>query len=262
MDSRPIGIFDSGIGGLTIWQEIASFLPGESLIYFADQAYFPYGEKSNREIKARAEKICQFLIKKNVKLIVIACNTATVSAIDFLRKKFSLSFIGSEPAIKPATQITKTGVIGVLATRKTVKSRRQKNLIDSLAWGKEVISLDCSELTPLIEKGEIDSPKTLEVLRKYLLPLKRKKIDVLVLACTHYPFLKKQIQNIIGLEVKIIDSGKAIAKQVKRVLEENNLSSDQRKAKKQFFTTGDPKEFQIIANKFLGFPIKVNTVNL
>jgi len=249
MDNRPIGIFDSGIGGLTVLQEIISLLPSESTIYVADQAYFPYGEKTNKEIQKRTEKICQFLIKNKVKLIVVACNTATVAAIDFLRKKFSLPFVGLEPAIKPAAKMTKTGIIGVLVTRRTAKSRRQRKLIEGFAQGKKVVTVDGSELTPLIEAGQ----EVRLVLEKLLLPLKKLRVDVLVLGSTHYPFLKKQIQAIMGPRVKIIDSGKAVAKQVKRVLKENNLLSSQGKGKRLFFTT---------ATTPLGFPIKASQLKL
>lgn len=260
MDNRPIGIFDSGIGGLTVWKEIVSFLPSESIIYFADQAYFPYGEKSNKEIQKRINKICQFLIKKNVKLIVVACNTATVAAISFLRRKFSLPFVGVEPAIKPATAVTKTGVIGVLATKITVASQRQRELIKKFAQGKKVISVDCSELTPLIEEGKLYSKRTIQVLKKYLLPLKRENIDVLVLGSTHYSFLKKQIQDIVRPDVKIIDSGKAVARQIKRLLEESNLLSNQEEGKRTFFTTADPKKFQALVANLLSFSIMAERI--
>lgn len=254
MNNRPIGIFDSGIGGLTVWKEITTLLPGESLIYLAGQAYFPYGEKSNREIQERVEKICRFLIKNKVKLIVVACNTATVAAIDFLRKKFSLPFIGLEPAIKPAAKMTKTGIIGVLVTRRTAKSRRQRKLIEGFAQGKKVVTVDGSELTPLIEAGQ----EARLVLEKLLLPLKKLGVDALVLGSTHYPFLKKQIQDIMGPGVKIIDSGQAVARQVRRVLEESNLLSNQEKGKRTFFTTANPSKFQTLATSLLGFPVKAS----
>ncbi len=234
MDDRSIGIFDSGIGGLTVLQEIIALLPSESTIYVADQAHFPYGEKTSKEIQKRTEKICRFLMKKNVKLIVVACNTATVAAVDFLRKRFPLPFVGLEPAIKPAAKMTKTNIIGVLVTRRTAKSRRQRKLIESFAQGKKVVTVDGSELTPLIEADQ----EARLVIEKLLLPLKKLGVDVLVLGSTHYPFLKKQIQAIMGPAVKVIDSGQAVAKQVKRVLEQNNLLSNQERGKRAFFTAG------------------------
>ena len=175
MNNRPIGVFDSGIGGLTVWQEIVSLLPGESVIYLADQAFFPYGGKTRSGLQKRTEKICRFLIKEKVKLIVVACNTATVAAIDFLRKKFPLPFVGVEPAIKPAVRLSKTGIIGVLATKVTAQSKRRRKLIKEFAQGKKVVTVDASELTPLIEAGQEVTP----VLEKLLLPLKKAGVDVL-----------------------------------------------------------------------------------
>ena len=170
MNNQPLGIFDSGIGGLAIWRRITVSLPRESAIYLADQDYFPYGEKSKREIQKRAEKICLFLIGKGAKMIVVACNTATVFAINYLREKFSIPFVGVEPAVKPAIKLTKTGIIGVLATRGTVKSSRQRELINKFGQEKKVINIDCSELTPLIEKAKINSSQIAKILENYLLP--------------------------------------------------------------------------------------------
>jgi len=262
MNLGSIGIFDSGVGGLSILKEITNLLPNESIIYFADQAYFPYGVRKREEIKKRAEKICLFLIEKKVKLIVIACNTATTMAIDYLRKKFSLPFVGLEPAVKPASRLTKKGVIAVLATKRTGESKRHHRLIKEFALEKKVITIDASQLTPLVETGKFNSLETRKVLLKYLLPLKKIGVDVLVLACTHYSFLKEQIRKIMGSRVKIIDPGLAVAKQVKRLLKKDGLLSGQEKKKIKLLTTGEPQKFEALANRLLGFSVYCDKIYL
>jgi len=267
MNNQPIGFFDSGVGGLSIWREVVNLLSEESTIYFADQAFFPYGAKSQSTIQRRMEKICQFLINKQVKLIVIACNTATVSGIDFLRRKFNVPFVGVEPAIKPAIKLSKTGVVGVLATKRTILSQRQNELIKQFNQGKRVISIDGSDLTPLVEQGRIDFPETEKILKKLLLPLKKEKVDVFVLASTHYVFLKKQIQAIVSPEVKVIDSSQAVARQTKRFLNlipihDRFSIADPRFKKHLFFTSADSMRFQHLFSQLLGISIKATSLIL
>ncbi len=240
MDQRPIGFFDSGVGGLSVWREVVNLLPQESTLYFADQAFFPYGEKSTTVIRRRLLRICRFLLKRKAKLIVIACNTATVSGIDRLRRRFKIPLVGVEPAIKSAVTLSKTGVIGLLATKRTILSQRQTELTARFGRGKKIISLDGSQLTPLVEQGRGNSPETRKVLKKLLLPLKKAKADVLVLASTHYVLLREQIQACVGSGMTVIDSGPAVARQVKKVLQENNLETNQKKPKHLFFTTRSP----------------------
>lgn len=244
MNQRPIGFFDSGVGGLSVWREVVNLLPQESTLYFADQSFFPYGEKPATVIRQRMLQICCFLIKRKAKLIVIACNTATVSGIDRLRRQFKLPLIGVEPAIKSAVTLSQTGVIGILATKRTILSQRQRELTASFGRGKKFISLNGSHLTPLVEQGQANSLETRKVLKKLLLPLKKAQADVLVLASTHYVLLRKQIQACTGSGMTIIDSGLAVARQVKKVLQENKLISRRKKARHLFFTSGNLEKFQ------------------
>ncbi len=223
MRNKPIGIFDSGIGGTSIWKEIHELLPNESTIYLSDSINAPYGNKSKDTIIALCIKNTELLLAKGCKLIVVACNTATTNAISFLRAKYNVPFIGIEPAIKPAAIQTKTKVIGILATKGTLNSQlfeKTSSLIDS---NIQIIEQVGEGLVPLIENGLIDSQEMHELLEKYLQPMLAKNMDCLVLGCTHYPYLIPKIKTIVGHEIQIIDSGLAVAQQTQRILEKNDL---------------------------------------
>lgn len=239
--NKPIGILDSGVGGLTIWREIVRELPKESTVYIADSKNIPYGAKSSKEINRLARKLVQFLLKKDVKLIVVACNTITVTCLDRLRAEFpQIPIVGTVPVVKTAAEKTKKGKIGILSTVRTAKSRYQKNLIKKFAGDLEVLNLGTDKLVPLIEKGEsVD-----QVLENELSPFIN-QVDVLALGCTHFPLIKDKIQKILGPKVLVLDSGPAIARQVRRVLSNNNILSSS-KADRFFFTTGDDKSFNKI----------------
>lgn len=239
MNKTPIGFFDSGIGGISIWNECNALLPYENSIYLADNKYNPYGKKSKDEIIHLCIKNVDYLIKKQCKLIVVACNTATTNAIDELRSKYDIPFIGIEPAIKPAALKTKTKCIGILATEGTISSRLFHET--SLRWAKNihVVKQIGHGLVPLIEEGNIDSPQMAELLKKYMSPMISANIDYLVLGCTHYPFLKKQLINILPKNVQIIDSGYAVAKQLSALLKKHHLENTSKK---------DPT-FRFYANK-------------
>lgn len=221
-NNSPIGLFDSGIGGTSIWKEIHQILPNENTIYLADSKNAPYGQKTKDEIVHLSEKNVEFLLNKNSKIIVIACNTATTNAIDYLRNKYKVPFIGLEPAIKPAALLSKTGIIGVLATQGTLSSASYLKA-EKLFKNTQIINQIGFQLVSLIETGQIHSAKTKELLIKYLDPMVNKGIDHLVLGCTHYPYLIPIIEKIIPKNIKIIDSGLAVAKQTKTVLTELNL---------------------------------------
>ncbi len=223
MQNNPIGIFDSGIGGLSIWKEIITLLPNENTIYLADSKNAPYGQKTKQEIIDLSVKNTDLLIKKGCKIIVVACNTATTNAIDFLRKNYTIPFIGIEPAIKPAALKTKTKKIGILATKGTLNSELFSNQAAEFSENIEIIEQIGEGLVPLIESGKINSIALDILLKKYLFNLIEKEIDYLVLGCSHYPFLIPQIKLIIGDKIKIIDSGEAVAKQVENILKQNNL---------------------------------------
>ncbi|MCX2681656.1 glutamate racemase [Galbibacter sp. EGI 63066] len=219
----PIGIFDSGVGGTSIWKEIHQLLPMESTLYLADSKNAPYGERSKDEIIHLSVKNTEYLLDKGCKLIVVACNTATTNAIDYLRKNYNVPFIGIEPAIKPAALKSETSVVGVLATRGTLSSSLFSKTSTLYAKDREVIEQFGDGLVPLIESGKIESLEMKHLLRKYLQPMIDKNADYLVLGCTHYPYLIPQIKKILPPSVTIIDSGQAVARQTKAVLEKNNL---------------------------------------
>ncbi len=222
MSSDPIGIFDSGIGGLSIWKEIISLLPNENTIYLADSKNAPYGQKTKQEILDLSVKNTDFLLKKGAKIIVVACNTATTNAIDYLRKTYAVPFIGIEPAIKPAALQSTTKKIGILATKGTLNSELFVN--NALNFeDTEIVEQIGEGLVGLIENGKINSDELNQVLTKHLNKLLEKNIDHLVLGCSHYPFLIPQIKKIIGHSVKIIDSGEAVARQTKTILEKFDL---------------------------------------
>ena len=219
----PIGIFDSGVGGTSIWKEINSLLPNESTIYLSDSKNAPYGEKCKDEIIDLSIKNTEFLLNKNSKIIVVACNTATTNAIKYLREKYDVPFIGIEPAIKPASFQTKTNKIGLLATKGTLNSKlfeQTSSLIDKDIVIKEQIGLG---LVELIENGKLYSNEMSDLLDRYLKPMLEKNIDCLVLGCTHYPYLIPQIRLVLGNKIQIIDSGEAVARQTMKVLSDCNL---------------------------------------
>ncbi|AZJ33525.1 MULTISPECIES: glutamate racemase [Tenacibaculum] len=220
---QPIGIFDSGIGGTSIWKEIHQLLPKENTIYLSDSKNAPYGQKSTQEIVNLSIKNTEFLIDKGAKIIVVACNTATTNAIEYLRANYKIPFIGIEPAIKPASLQTQTGTIGILATKGTLNSALFEKTTSSLNDQINIIEQVGEGLVELIENGNIYSNKMTLLLKKYLTPMLDKKCDYIVLGCTHYPYLLPQIQKITGENVKIIDSGEAVARQVKNVLLQQNL---------------------------------------
>jgi glutamate racemase len=260
MSSHKIGVFDSGIGGLSIWKEIITLLPNEKTIYLADSKNAPYGQKSKQEIIDLSIKNTEYLIKKGCKIIVIACNTATTNAIDYLREKYQIPFIGIEPAIKPAAIKTKTKKIGILATKGTLNSKLFAKTLHKFSNDIQIIEQIGEGLVPLIESGKINSIALDILLKKYLFNLLEKDIDYLVLGCSHYPFLLPQIRKVIGTKIKIIDSGEAVARQTKKILVKHKLlNTSNKKVQHQLFSNLDEKiitEFIKIKNckiKYLDF---------
>lgn len=247
MKQNPIGLFDSGIGGTSIWKEVVKLLPNEKTIYLADSKNAPYGEKSSEEILALSIKNTELLISKGCKIIIVACNTATTNAIDYLRTNYPISFIGIEPAIKPAALLSKTGAIGILATKGTLTSKLFEKTANEYTKNITKIEQDGEGLVPLIEAGKLNSEELHYLLEKYLKPMLAFNIDHLVLGCTHYPYLIPQIKKIVGENVKIIDSGEAVAKQTKAVLEKNNLVSPSTKnGAHQFYINIDKNVLETI----------------
>ncbi len=259
MRNNPIGILDSGVGGLTVLAAIAKELPQESFVYAGDSANTPYGNKSEEEIYARASQLIEFLLTKNVKLIVIACNTITVSCLDRLRVEYSqIPLIGTVPVVKTAAFVTKNKRIGLLSTTRTAKSDYQKKLIETFASDCIVVNLGNDEIVPLIEKGEENSEEMEEVLKKALVGFQKEGIDTLVLGCTHFPFLKERMQKILGDSISLLDSGGAIARQVHRVLQHNDSLSHETTHQITIFTTGNVK----IVKKLLHGTIEVKAIDI
>lgn len=223
MDDSPIGVFDSGIGGTSIWKEIQGLLPFEDTIYLADCKNAPYGEKSENEILRLSIKNTDLLLRMGCKMIVVACNTATTNAIDYLRKHYDVPFIGIEPAIKPAALQSKSKSVGILATRGTLSSRLFHSTSENHASGIKIIEQEGRGLVPLIEKGEVGSKEVRKLLETFLEPMLSEGIDYLVLGCTHYPYLIPTLREMMPETVQIIDSGEAVARQTKAILKTSGL---------------------------------------
>lgn len=223
MSYQPIGMFDSGVGGTSIWKELHELLPNENTFYLADSKYAPYGNKPKDRILELSIKNTEFLLEKNCKLIVVACNTATTNAIAHLRKTYNVPFIGIEPAIKPAALNTNRKAIGILATKGTLSSALFHKTSDLFAKDIEVIEQVGHGIVPLVESGMIDTPEMKNLLKKYLSPMIDANIDYLVLGCTHYPYIIPVLKQLLPEHVTIIDSGEAVAKQTKYILQQNNL---------------------------------------
>ncbi len=240
MNSRPIGIFDSGVGGTSIWKEIHELLPHEHTIYLADSKNAPYGEQPREKILELSVKNTELLLAQDCKLIVVACNTATTNAIDHLRENYDVPFIGIEPAIKPAALQSKSKTVGVLATKGTLSSSLFHSTSENHAAGITIIEQEGRGLVPLIEAGKIRATETRALLKKYLAPMLNAKIDHLVLGCTHYPYLIPVLKELLPEGVKIIDSGEAVAKQTKAVLKKNDLLNlSQARGSNRFYSNTD-----------------------
>lgn len=237
-----IGVFDSGLGGLWILKYLEKELPGYQFIYFADQVNLPYGSHTPEEIIKFSSDITDFLLAKDCKLIVLACNTATSAAISTLREKYPIPFIGIEPAVKPASESSLTGHIGVLATKVTAEGQKLHDSIEKFASNVEVHTVVGHGLVELVEEGKADTDQAEKLLREYLEPLLEKNIDQLVLGCTHYAFLINRIKKIVGDKVNIVDPAPAVVRRVKQLVEENNILPSENKKEPEIFTSGSDLE--------------------
>lgn len=239
---RPIAVFDSGVGGISVLKHIHALLPHEQLLYMADSKYAPYGSKSSEEIRTRCFEIAEFLIAQGAKVLVVACNTATAAAIDAMREKYTLPIIGMEPAVKPAAEASKNGIIGVLATTGTLKSAQFAALLESYGRNVEVVTQACVGLVECIERGELSAAGTKDLIRQYCAPLLLKGADTIVLGCTHYPFVREVIADVVGQGITLIDTGAAVANQLKHRLAETDLLSANEQAGKVIFWTNSEAE--------------------
>lgn len=258
MIDKPIGVFDSGIGGLTVVKQLMKEMPDEDIIYFGDTARVPYGTKSPSTIKKFSIENVLFLLKHNVKLIIIACNTSSAIGLPFLSKYFSVPMIGViKPGAKAAIRSTRNGRIGVIGTTATISSKAYENEIRGLDPKIIVYSRDCPLFVPLVEEGWINDGIVDIAARKYLSPLKEKKIDTMILGCTHYPLLKTAIQRMMGETVKLIDSAEETAKEAKNLLEECGLKYPGKRAGRlKFYVSDVPDKFLMVAKRFLGKGVK------
>lgn len=242
--SAPIGVFDSGIGGLSVLKHIRAYLPNDDLLYFADSGYAPYGGKSEEEIVARSRAIAEFLMQYQPKALVVACNTATAAAIKALRERYpALPVVGVEPGLKPAAALTRSGTVGVLATERTLASTKFTLLRDQITAATKVCFLlqACRGLADQVEKGELHSAATAILVRHYIEPLLKQGVDTLVLGCTHYPFVRPLIEETVGRltaqPVTIVDTGEPVARQLVRLLKERGLLRIEGKGSVKGFTT-------------------------
>ncbi len=238
--SAPIGVFDSGVGGLSVLRDIRAALPHEDLIYIADSGHVPYGNKPQAYIQQRSEVLTRFLLEQGAKAIVIACNTATAAAAARLRQIFTTPIVGMEPAVKPAAAATRSGVVGVLATVGMLQSAQFAALLARFGQGVRVVTQPCPGLVEQIEAGDLDSPATRALVERYTAPLLASNADTIVLGCTHYPFLRPLINEVVGPEIALIDTGAAVARQLRRVLQAHHLLSDSTTpGNEQAWTSGD-----------------------
>ena len=252
-DSRFIGIFDSGVGGLSVWREVVRQFPHERTLYLADQAHVPYGSRGMTAVREISKGITRFLLDQGAKIIVIACNTASAAALHYLRRTFPQTpFVGMEPAVKPAVERTRTGVVGVIATQVTFQGELFASLLERYAGDVQVLTQVCPGLVELVEDGVLDDLEVEALLRQYLAPLIAARADQLVLGCTHYPFLRPAIEQIVGTSMAVIDPAPAVARQTGRLLAQRGLEASNHAASHHvFYTTLDAPVFAAALGRLL-----------
>ena len=252
--SSPIGIFDSGVGGLSVLRALRQQLPGEALLYLADQAHVPYGPRPLEEVRDFSEAITRFLLNQGAKLVVVACNAASAAALHYLRQIFpQVPFVGMEPAVKPAAERTQSGVVGVLATPATFQGALYASVVERFAHDVTLLQHTCPGLVAQIEAGRLDAPETRRILEDALRPMLAQGIDTVVLGCTHYPFVIPLIQDIVGERVRVIDPAPAVARQVGRLLEARGSKKPAgERSRLRFITTGSPSFMASLLPVLLG----------
>lgn len=251
--NAPIGVFDSGVGGLSVLREIRQLLPHESLLYVADSGHVPYGEKSPEYIRERCVVIIEHLLAQGAKALVLACNTATAAAGAELRERYpQLPIVGMEPAVKPAAAATRSGVVGVLATTGTLKSAKFAALLDRFASDVRVITQPCPGLVECIEAGELQAPATRQLLQGYVAPLLAEGCDTLILGCTHYPFLRLLLHELVPESITLIDTGAAVARQLQRLLIQDDLLATAPVQPTRYWSSGDTAQLCRVLPILLG----------
>ena len=259
---NPIGVFDSGVGGLSVLREIRRELPHESVVYVADSGHAPYGDRPASYIQERSVAVARTLIDRDAKAIVVACNTATGAAVDVLRQTFQLPVIAIEPAVKPAAAATRTGVVGVMATSVTISSTKLLRLVGQYPAPGGTEMQACPGLAEQVEHGALDSPATRALVERYVRPLVAKGADTIVLGCTHYAFLEPVIREVAGPGVAVIDPAPAVARELRRRLTAGSLlAPDDAVATERYFTTGNPEQATRVMSQLLGRPVNVEQVS-
>jgi glutamate racemase len=257
--NHPIGVFDSGVGGLSVLREICKQLPHENLLYVADSAHAPYGDKSKAFILERSTAIVDFFVSQQVKAIVVACNTATGAAVKELRPNHALPIIAMEPAVKPASERTRTGIIGVLATNRTLSSNNFQILFARFADQVKIIPQACPGLVEQVEFGDLNGDKTRALIAQYVLPLVKQNVDFIVLGCTHYPFLMPLIQELVGASIAVIDSGSAIARELKSRLDRAEiLAEPHHPGTVQFWSSDESGTAKQVISQLWGADVEVD----
>ena len=264
--NSPIGIFDSGVGGISVLRAIREQMPEERVIYFGDQGHIPYGPRPMQQIRDFSEAITRFLLEQEAKIIVVACNTASAAALKYLRETFAeVQFVGMEPAVKPAVEHTHTGKVGVLATPATFQGALYASVVERFANGVELFQNTCPGLVQQIEEGNLSGKTTRMILEDALLPMLERNIDTIVLGCTHYPFVIPLIQQIVGDSVRVIDPAPAVARQIARLLEAKGLRNNSAsKGDVRLYTSGDPESLKSLMPSLLGESgeiLKMNWIN-
>jgi glutamate racemase len=257
MKRRPVGIFDSGVGGLSVAREIRRELPAEDLLYLADTAYCPYGDRTLHDVRARTLGAGRFLQEQGAKVLVVACNTASGAALELLREALTIPVVGLEPAVKPAVAQTRNGRVGVMATSGTVRSDRLRRLIDSYAGGRQVIAQPCPGLADMVEDGLLEGPALDDKLRELTAPLREAGVDTVVLGCTHYVFVADSIARALGPGVQLLDSGPAIARQTRRVLHDRGELEPSGQGAIRFLTTAAPAEVADVVHRLWNGPLAI-----
>lgn len=260
--NRPIAVYDSGVGGLSVLRALLNELPNEDFIYLGDQAHVPYGERSLEALRELADGVTRFFIQQGAKIIVIACNTASAAALKYLRAKYPEQiFVGMEPAVKPAAEQTHSHKVGVLATPSTFHGELYASVVERFANGVEIFQSTCPGLVAQIEQGNLDGEETMRILHDALDPMLEADVDKIVLACTHFPFVIPQIEAIVAGRATVIDPAPAVARQTARVLAQKDmLSTGSKPGSIQFFTSGNPKNLQAITHKLIGLKASIHQV--
>jgi glutamate racemase len=262
VNSAPLAVFDSGLGGLSIAREIRRLLPGEDLVYFADTAFCPYGGRPNAEIRDRSSLIARELSALGAKALVVACNTASGAALETLRAELPIPVIGTEPAVKPAVALTRNGRVGVMATTATLRSERFARLLRDYAGDAEIVAEACPGLADLVEQGHTEGPAVEARLRELLAPLRSAGVDTLVLGCTHYPFVAGAVGRVMGPEVRLVETGEAIARQTAAVLESSGQLAAGSEGNFRLLTTGAADAVSAVATRLWGSTVQAEAASV